>query len=299
MKQLRPFELVIEIARQGSISKAADAVQLSQPTLSKYLQRLEGELGVELFDRTTLPLRLTEAGERYVSAGNRMLDAANRLQKELQELKVDGERTVTLGISPSRAPYLLPRLLRIYRQSGADGRVVVRERNTAQLNADLARGELDLMISLLSDGTRGFAREVLFTESTLLAVPQYMAQLDALTVLRTQPMISIGHGLRLWRLQRRVVEDVGGQEAQLECQSIESALALVREGMGAMLVPSYIAQYGAEQHRSVAFLPLPPDCYERHGDELRRSVCVFYRKEQLLTAAERAMLDACRQLSVR
>ena len=73
MRKLRQFEFVMEIARCGSVSKAARYLNLSQPTLSKYIANLEEEIGLELFDRTTIPLKLTEAGRRYLAAGDRIL----------------------------------------------------------------------------------------------------------------------------------------------------------------------------------------------------------------------------------
>jgi len=84
LRKLRQYEFVIEIARCGSVSKAAKYLNLSQPTLSKYLATLEEEIGHELFDRTTMPLKLTEAGRKYLAAANRILKIYNRLKDELE-----------------------------------------------------------------------------------------------------------------------------------------------------------------------------------------------------------------------
>ena len=59
MDQLKQFKCVIEIQKHASISKAAKALNIAQSTLSKYLSKLEEELGLELFDRTTIPIKLT------------------------------------------------------------------------------------------------------------------------------------------------------------------------------------------------------------------------------------------------
>lgn len=293
-RTLRQFEFVMEIAKWKSISKAAGSLHLAQPTLSKYLQKLENELGVELFDRTTIPIKLTHAGEKYVLAGQKVLDAEHQFQKELGELKSNTAGVVKVGISPSRAPYILPSIIREYKCAVPDGKIIIKERNTAQLNAELQRGDLDLIISLRSDGTRDFTQEYLFGETTLLAVPKEMALLDAIEILRTQPVISIGSGLRLWRVLNFVLDDVGGNTPQIECQSIESALSLVKKGFGATIVPSYIVKYSAaEQHKGVVFKNLPEACYQRLAAELEREVCLFYRKEQFLTDVEKTFIDAC------
>ena len=77
MKHIRQYEIVLEIARRGSISKAAEALGISQPTLSKLLQKTEEQLGLELFDRQSLPLKLTDFGRRYAAAGQRIPAAAS------------------------------------------------------------------------------------------------------------------------------------------------------------------------------------------------------------------------------
>ncbi len=296
MKHLRQYEIVIEIARRGSVSRAADALGISQPTLSKLLQKTEEQLGIELFDRQSLPMKLTDFGQRYVAAGQRILDEDRRLKKELEQIKNSENLPLRVGISPSRAPYLLPTLLREYRKLEPKGRLVIKEGNTAQLNAELQRGELDLIISLLGDNTRSFEYKSLFFENTIMAVPRSMEHMEALDILRTQPVISIGSGLRMWRSLIVILEAVGGKTPDIECQSIEAALALVDGGLGAMLIPSYIAEYGAARRTNVAFKELPEEYRQRFKGELERQVCVFYRSDAFLTLAEQRFIQACEML---
>lgn len=300
MRNLRQFEVAIEIARWGSISKAADALHIAQPTLSKLLQKTEAQLGLELFDRTTIPIKLTPAGEKYIAAGRKIIDADHQLQKELDEIRNNKSSVVKIGISPSRAPYILPDIIEQFKSMYPEGKVVVKERTTTQLNAELLRGELDLIISLLGDETREFAQEDLFIETILLAVPQSMADLDSDAILRSQPIINLGKGQRMWKMMNSVLDDVGGLEPTIECQSIESALALVKKGIGSMIVPSYIAEYSHPgQNDGVFFKELPIEVRRRLGAELERNVCIFYRKEQFLANAEKAFIEACKIVAAR
>jgi len=295
LRNLRQFEIAIEIEKYGSISKAADALRIAQPTLSKLLQKTERELGLELFDRTTVPIKLTPAGEKYIAAGRKIIDADHQLQKELDEIRTNRSGVVKIGISPSRAPYIMPDIIQKFKSINPEGKVVIKEKTTSQLNAELLRGDLDLIISLLSDGTRGFAQEDLFNESILLAVPQPMVELDALDILRSQPIINIGKGQRMWKVMNSILDYVGGAEPVIECQSIESALALVKKGFGAMIVPSYIVEYGNDNQNEVVFFKeLPNEVGKQIGAELERKVCIFYRKEQFLTSAEKAFIEACK-----
>ena len=73
MSYLKKYEYVIAVASYGGISGAAEKLGISQPTFSKYLKKIEGELGVELFDRSSLPIKLTRAGEYFVEAGKRFM----------------------------------------------------------------------------------------------------------------------------------------------------------------------------------------------------------------------------------
>ena len=77
---------------------------------------------------------------------------------------------------------------------------------------------------------------------------------------------------------------------------IESALSLVRRGIGATILPSYVYQYGSgEQNKIIRFLPLPTEQYPQWEKAYRRQVCLFYRKEQFLTEAERQFIACVRR----
>lgn len=295
MRNLRQFEVIAEIARQGSISKAAEALRVSQPTISKFLLNVEAELGLELFDRTVIPIRLTPAGARYLSAANKILDIHRQMEKELDDIRNSRDQVLKIGVSPSRAPYILPELLAKYRVAHPEGKVVIRERSMRQLNDELQRGDLDLILSLLTDETRSFQREDLSSETVLIAAPDSMAAMSPLQILQTQSMITIGSGLRMWKITGKVLEFVGGKECSMECQSIESALALVKKGLGAMLVPSYIAEGPPSTRENITFLPLPESCQSRFAGELKREFCVFYRSNSFLSESERCFIDVCKQ----
>lgn len=81
------FEYFIAIAEEGSISKAAERLYISQPSLSKYLKRLEENFGEELFCRESYPLKLTKAGELYLSYVKELTKKETRLLEELSYLR--------------------------------------------------------------------------------------------------------------------------------------------------------------------------------------------------------------------
>ena len=285
MSQFKKFEYVRVISEAGGISQAAEILDISQPTLSKYLKKLEGELGIELFDRSALPIRLTKAGECYVEAAKRLMDVERQLDKQLEEIKLGKSSVVRVGISPSRSPYMMPSIIEAYREKNPDGRVIIEERTTAELSERLYRGELDLIISILDEATKDFEGEELFTENVLLAAPRKLCSngSTAAELMLSLPIISVGKGQSMRQTLYEISEEIGTPRPEIECQSIESGLSLIKRGIGVMLAPSYIEKFGtAEQNKDVRFLPVP----RKNMKETERKVYIFYRKEQFLTKAE-------------
>jgi DNA-binding transcriptional LysR family regulator len=294
MNYLKQFECVIMVSRYGSISRAADEMGISQPTLSKYLRKIEDDLGVELFDRSTIPLRMTHAGKCYIETGRKLIDIDHQLHKQLLEIKLNKSMEVRVGISPSRAPYLLPPIIKEYQKKNRSGKIIIEEGTVAKLNEQLTNGDLDMIISLHDESTINFERIDLFEERILLAVKKDHADISPFDILRTMPLITVGRGQRLWYLLNDIISEINGKEAQIECQSIESALALVKAGIGVTIVPSYIAEYG--QNEDIRFYPLSFKKQPRLETEAKRCVCLFYRREQFLTEAEREFIKCTKKV---
>ena len=287
MSQAKQYEYVAAIAKCGGVSQAADLLGLSQPTLSKQLKKIEESVGASLFDRSSMPLRLTEAGKLFLEMGQKMLDLERQFQKRLMEIKDSESSVIRIGISPSRAPYMLPSLLSAYRSKKPNGKVIIEERTSAELSNHLSRGELDLIISMLDEGTEGFSHIPLFHEHMLLAVASSVSCSTTDEAIKSLPLITVGEGQAMWKTANRIIREIGANAAAIECQSIESGLSLVEKGLGAMIVPSYIADFGAERREGIRFLSLPLS----EGQTYRRTICLFYRKEQYLTQAEKTFIS--------
>ena len=96
------------IVQEGSISAAARKLFISQPSLSQMVRQAESEYGVQLFDRSVSPLRLTFAGERYLEAANQILTVNERMENELREIREENSGLLRLGISVQRGLQVLP-----------------------------------------------------------------------------------------------------------------------------------------------------------------------------------------------
>ncbi|MBQ9942850.1 MAG: LysR family transcriptional regulator [Clostridia bacterium] len=82
----KQLEYVQVLAREGSFSRAADALNISQPSLSQYIKKIETEIGLPLFDRTNGNVRLTDAGHVYLSSGKQILDLEQQMNAPFQYL---------------------------------------------------------------------------------------------------------------------------------------------------------------------------------------------------------------------
>ena len=111
MDGLKTFEYILAVAETSSVSEAAESLGIAQSALSRYILKMEKEIGVEFFDRTTLPIVLTEAGRYYVEAGKKILDINRQLVKRIEDVKTHKNLEIRIGTGPSRAPALMPLIL--------------------------------------------------------------------------------------------------------------------------------------------------------------------------------------------
>ncbi len=294
MNQLKQFKCVAEIAKYGSISKAAKALNIAQSTLSKYLSKLEDELGLTLFDRTTIPIKPTEAGERYLVAGKRIIETHQKLERDFDMLKQGPSKTLKIGLSPTRAHFILTGLIEKFYESNNDTKLVVVEKTVAQLNDDLQRGELDMIISLKCDGTKQFEAVPLFLEKLILAVPKKYKDKTTEEILKECPIISTGTGLHISNALLDVLYEYKREEPLIEVQSIESALSLANIGLGICLVPSYVKNYN--QYENIFFIEIPEDLKVYKNLNFNRQICAFYRKGETLREAEKEIIKACKSI---
>lgn len=148
----RHAQIVLTIARFGSITAAAKALYITQPTLSQTLKQIETQLGEPIFVRGRSPMELTPAGELYVQAARRIIQIETQLDEAISSLHGMQEGVLHLGIPEGRSCELLPQILPDYRAAYPGIRIEVTDGSSARLEQMLAGHELDL--ALLMGDTR-------------------------------------------------------------------------------------------------------------------------------------------------
>jgi len=168
MHQLR---YAVAVARTGSFSRAAEECRVAQPSLSQQIQKLEDELGERLFDRLRRGAKLTPHGEAFLRRAVRILEEVDAAKLEARDANNLLRGTLTIGVLPTIAPYLLRDVLVKFSEKFPGVQTVLHEDTTEQLLRQLLGCELDLALaSRPIDESRHEVRE-LFVEELKLALP--------------------------------------------------------------------------------------------------------------------------------
>jgi DNA-binding transcriptional LysR family regulator len=157
---LKQFRYVLTLADEGSFSRAAEALNIRQPSLSQYIKKVEREVGMELFDRSGGDVRLTDAGRAYIDIGRKMLDLEHQLEGRFSDLSSFKSGTISIGISAHRSVALMPPIVAAFKSlyPGITLRIV--ERYRADLMDAAEHGEFDLVITTLPVNTDLFTTPV-------------------------------------------------------------------------------------------------------------------------------------------
>lgn len=170
--ELRELEYFIAIARVGNITHAAQQLYVSQPTLTKYLQRLERDLGLPLFERTGRRLLLTHAGERYLARAQEMLNIKRALDAELADIRREDAGEFRVGMPPVRCSFSLPVVLPEFRRLHPNVRIQVLEDSSGALDQALCEGRVDLNFYNFSVPNPLLEYQVLCRDAIYAILPQ-------------------------------------------------------------------------------------------------------------------------------
>ena len=140
---IQQLEYIIAVDNYRHFSKAAEACFVTQPTLSMMIQKMEDELGVKIFDRTQLPVQPTEIGRKIINQARLTIAQVNQIKEIVALEKGVIKGNFRLGIIPTIAPYLIPKLMTSYHCLNFDIRIEIRELTTDNILYDLSRDALD------------------------------------------------------------------------------------------------------------------------------------------------------------
>lgn len=281
----KQFKYVLTLADEQTFSAAAEKLNITQPSLSQYIKKIEKQVGMELFDRSGGEVRLTDAGRAYIDIGRKVLDLEHQLEEQISDIATYKSGTISIGISAHRSVALMPRIVKAFKASYPGITLQIIEKSRRELLDATTHGEFDLVITTLPVDTDTFIYETLFVEENVVAVP-YTIQLSTETHNRTFPTISVSalNGLPFAmlnenHLMQRELEDLIRKyklhlRKEVECSSLEALVEMVKEGVGAAFIPGCLAKEAS----GVSYYSIRETVPERE-------IIVMYRKGQYLSEA--------------
>ncbi len=170
--RLRHLHTFVAVAQQGTLGRAAETLNLSQPALSKTLNELEQLTGTRLFERGRLGAQLTLVGEQFLTHAVKVLDALNTAGQALNRKEGMNSDVVRIGALPTAALGILPTVIGQFHKQQKDITLQVATMNNTMLLAGLKSGDVDIGIGRMSDPElmSGLNYELLFLESLKLVV---------------------------------------------------------------------------------------------------------------------------------
>lgn len=296
---LKQFEYVLTINEEKSFSKAAKKLFISQPSLSQYINRLEGQLGVSIFDRNTTPLTLTYEGELYIETALNILSIMDNLQKKFDDVTELKMGRLNIGLTPSKANNPLPAILPIFKEKYPGIELIITEATSSELEDLLSKGLVDVCIMNLPIKNKNIEYEPILTEKIFLAAPPKFStstetpnepfpQID-ITTLTNEQFILLHSDQRLRQIADNIFNNYSIKpKILLETSSIETALRLSASGMGFSFVPE----------SSVIFSGLlnPPKYYTVGEPSFSWTLVIAYRQNSYRTKAVKAFADITKQV---
>lgn len=303
MKRDNSMLYISTILEKGSITEAAKALYLSQPSLSQYISRLEQEIGAELFIPNLKPLSLTEAGKLYLQSEERMRAIHAQMLYQIQEIKDLKRGVITIGSSHYRSMTLLVDAIPNFKAKYPGIEIRIEEGHTAALEEAAAKNLTDFSIVMLPLRHPELTYTPLFSEEILLAIspshplcryidtskpqcPPYPS-IDA-SFLKSEPIIMIKKGQHLRKTYLALLQELGIEpEIVMETDDMPTAQSLAAVGVGVTLVTDRLAQASIYTRRPIYFsIQQLPE---------KRQVVAAYDKRYPLSKAARAFLEELKE----
>jgi LysR family hydrogen peroxide-inducible transcriptional activator len=288
--QLRYF---CAVARHGTFTNASKAEHVAQPSLSQQILKLEAELGARLFDRLPRSARLTVFGKAFLPKAESILRELGEAKNELRDMSGDEKGQVVVGIIPTIAAYLLPRLLNGFAARHPHISIKIIEDITPVLRQGLMECTIDVGIAALPIDGSELVTEELFEEKFFAVLPakhRYASRRSInLAELSTEPFLLLkeGHCFRD-SLLAACNKAKMSPNVVFESGQFATIMAMVAAGMGVSAAPAMAAQ----RQTGCKYVPIT-------GKHSIRKVAIVTSRHHYQGHAQRLLMEqvrsACRE----
>ena len=237
------LKYTLAVAEHGNFTTASDKCFVTQPTLSMQVQKLEEELGVTIFNRSTKPLQVTEIGDKILSQARKIIEESTRMNDVISEEKGIIGGTLKVGIIPTVSSTLLPLFLNVFTKKHKNVDLKIEEFNTETITQKLEDNSIDCAIAATPLNSLKIIERPLYYEPFVAYVPRHhsLSNHDLLDVedLSNGDLLILkdGHCFRNQILNICTLEDLNKQY-ELKSGSFETLINLSNSGPWMTIIPS-------------------------------------------------------------
>lgn len=289
---IRHLEYFSEVAKHLSFTKAASALHISQPSLSKAIKSIEDELGVPLFYRSSKQLELTDAGKAVLVNAKTVLEAFYGLTSELSDIMELKKGEISIGIPPIVGAAFFSKLISQFKEQYPSIQIKLTEVGTNKIKQEVEEGILDIgLICNIPSHSEQFELIKVLQDPLLLIVHKEhpLAQKEKVhfSELEGQPFILYRKD---FSLHDRIVEECHkyGFYPNVVCESSQKdfMIELVEANLGVTLLPSRISQ--DLQHRELVAIPLD-------SSKINLELGMIWKKNKYLSFGVREFITVSKQ----
>lgn len=287
---LKQLQYLVALEEQGHFGRAADACFVTQSTLSAGLRELESLLGTTLVERTRRVVRFTPLGTRIATKGRRVLREAEELADMARAAGKPLAGDLRMGVIPTIAPFLLPRMLPRLRAEWPDLKLYLREETTSAACDSLHRGHLDCVLLALPYHCGDIDSVKLFDDRLYVAFPGGQAidpppRIAPEAIDETQLLLlEDGHCLKDHALAACNRPELRS-EASMLGTSLHTLVQMVDNGLGVTLLPEMAIRAGILRETDVVAVPLD-------AERPSRQIALAWRRGSPRDKEFRLMADA-------
>ena len=261
---LQQMEYIVAVYRLRHFAKAAEHCGVTQPTLSAMIQKLEQELGVKLFERSSQQVVPTAIGRLVVEQAWRVISRARKIKDIVEEERNALSGVFRIGILPTIAPYLLPRFFTRLMEEYPDIDFRVSEMKTADCKKALARGEIDVAIIVSLGEIEGMEQDSLYFEQFIAYVSENDSLFQSKSIRSADLpghslwLLDEGHCFRDQLVKFCNIKSACDSKLTYSLGSIETFMRMVEAGQGITFIPELaLDQLTESQKRLVRPFAIP------------------------------------------
>ncbi len=290
----RQIEYILALAEEGSFSAASRRLLVSQPSLSQFVQKLESDLGVTLFERTQ-PLQLTDHGKVYCETAKRILMEEEIMKKRFLDIDNALEGSLIIGASHYCAAWILPPLIAIFHEQNPNVDIYIKEYSEITLKEHADNNEFDFIISSFSYDDSNYVCQPVMNETFMLTCsnhfysenphlfPQDYLSLIQLQNFKNEFFVCMNEGFPQYTIFNNICRhELFEPKISAHCESLSTIISLVSQDVGLAVLPN--GMLSSRKNHGILMFNISNHPYSR-------SINILYKHHQYISNIAQKFID--------